>query len=286
MRDGVSTLPRMRAGWCSSTALFAFTFPFTSPWTMIVPQVTSAFTFAPSPTTSTSFVTIVPVNLPSIRTVPSNVSFPSNSEPRPRRALRSPEAVGMEASSSRFSMAIGVCAPRGGGFRTLSLRTDLREYSVELVEGRVLHLELPRDRGLGEHPTARAEPALQACREIPQGRGLRLRGPGGFALQGEQADERLGRPDGELLADHALSRLADRLLALEAEERPGVAHVELPVVHEVAHLGGEPEEPERVRDRRAVLSDALGDLLLGEAVVPNEDVVGLRLLDRVQVLAL
>ena len=42
MRDGVSTLPRMRAGWCSSTALFAFTFPLISPWTMIVPQVISA----------------------------------------------------------------------------------------------------------------------------------------------------------------------------------------------------------------------------------------------------
>ncbi len=53
----------------------------------MVPQVISAFTWAPSPITRVSFVTMEPVNRPSMRTVPSKESFPSNSEPRPRRAF-------------------------------------------------------------------------------------------------------------------------------------------------------------------------------------------------------
>ena len=101
-------LPRMRAGWCSSTMVLALTFPLISPWTMMVPQVISAASLAPSPTTRTSLVTMVPVNLPSMRTVPSKVSLPSNSEPRPSRALRSlpAAAAGTADKSSRFSMAM------------------------------------------------------------------------------------------------------------------------------------------------------------------------------------
>ena len=48
---------------------------------------------------------------------------------------------------------------------------------------------------------------------------------------------------------------------------------------------GEPEEPERIGDRRAVLPEALRQLLLGPAELGQEALVGLRRLDRVEVLA-
>ena len=83
----------------------------------------------------------------------------------------------------------------------------------------------------------------------------------------EGAHERLGGPDREPLADGPLRRLLDGLGVVEAEQRPGVAHVELAVADRVAHLLGELEEPERVRDRRALLADPLRDLLLREAVL-------------------
>src|SRR6266849_4128095 len=50
------------------------------------------FTSAPSPIMSVSVETISPVNLPSMRTVPSNSSLPSNALPLPSRAFNSPGA--------------------------------------------------------------------------------------------------------------------------------------------------------------------------------------------------
>ncbi len=51
-------------------------------------------------------------------------------------------------------------------------------------------------------------------------------------------------------------------------------------------LGGELEQAQEVGDRGAVLAGALGHLLLGEAEVAGEALVGAGLLDRVEVLAL
>src|SRR5712691_13320263 len=65
-------------------------FPTTSPSTMSLPHVLSADTRAPSPMCSVSLVEISPLKLPSIRTFPSNASFPSNCDPRPSSALSSP----------------------------------------------------------------------------------------------------------------------------------------------------------------------------------------------------
>ena len=63
---------------------------------MLLVALMSAVTFAPSPMISMSFVLISPVKVPSMRTVPSKLSLPSNSEPRPRSAFR--------------ALSAGVCA--------------------------------------------------------------------------------------------------------------------------------------------------------------------------------
>ena len=55
---------------------------------------------------------------------------------------------------------------------------------------------------------------------------------------------------------------------------------------EVQDFFGEFEEAEEVCDRGAVLAGALGHLLLGEAELAGEALVGAGLLDRIEVLAL
>ena len=92
---------------------------------MMVPQVISALIWAPSPITSMSFVTMVPVNLPSMRTVPSKVSFPSNSEPRPRRAFRS-----LPTAASRGLFALQHGHGREGLHRE-AVRQQRRRTSAE-----------------------------------------------------------------------------------------------------------------------------------------------------------
>src|SRR5215471_4405720 len=85
---------------------------------MIVPQVFSASMRACSPTTRTSLVVIEPMKVVSMRTVPSNVSLPSNRAPRPNnRSLCAPALMG---DSSRFNIAMESDSFRsgvtGGGF--------------------------------------------------------------------------------------------------------------------------------------------------------------------------
>src|SRR5882672_267080 len=77
------------------------------------------FTSAPSPIMSVSVETISPVNLPSMRTVPSNSSLPSNALPLPSRAFSSPGrpaaaapiAVGPFSTSS---LRIAMCVTSSG----------------------------------------------------------------------------------------------------------------------------------------------------------------------------
>ena len=61
---------------------------------------------------------------------------------------------------------------------------------------------------------------------------------------------------------------------------------ELVGLDEGENLVGELEQAEEVGDRGAVLAGALGHLLLGEAEIAGEALVGAGLLDRVEVLAL
>ena len=62
--------------------------------------------------------------------------------------------------------------------------------------------------------------------------------------------------------------------------------VEAPARHQLPQLAGQAQEAQRVRDRGAVAPDPAGDLVLGEAELVLQAVEGLRLLDRVQLLAL
>ena len=54
----------------------------------------------------------------------------------------------------------------------------------------------------------------------------------------------------------------------------------------VAHFRGQPQQPDVVGHRRSILADRLGDLLLGQAELVGEPAVGVRLFDRIEVLAL
>ena len=75
----------------------------------MVPTLTFAFTSAPSPTISWSVEMISPENLPSMRTVPSKISLPSNWLPLPRSALSSglrEEGVGSGATIEGPEMGV------------------------------------------------------------------------------------------------------------------------------------------------------------------------------------
>ncbi len=69
-----------------------------------------------------------------------------------------------------------------------------------------------------------------------------------------------------------------------AEQRPGVAGAELALGHQLLHRRRELEEPQGVGDRRAALADPGRHLLLGQAEVLDQLLVGGRLLERVEVL--
>src|SRR5512143_3961758 len=96
---------------------------------------------------------------------------------RPRRsAATSPPA----ACSRRTSFLAGGECPAQGTSPcvpgTLSLRSDLREYSVDLVERGVLDLEPARNGGLGDDPHPGPQAALEAVRKCPDRRGFSRRG--------------------------------------------------------------------------------------------------------------
>src|SRR5215813_11187467 len=142
-------LPLTRAGACSPTARLARMFPVTLPSTMMTPTSISALTIAPSPTTSTSSEKISPESLPSIRTVPSNVSLPSNSDPRPSSVVISPCGRSLCAGSAMVFQAYpplfglfkrdrqrqsALSAPRGGLVRDLVAAQA--QLDLDVVVGR------------------------------------------------------------------------------------------------------------------------------------------------------
>jgi len=96
----------------SRTPVFAWMFPFTSPWTTMVPQVMFASMRRGSPTTGRR-CDIVPTKLASMRTVPAKVSLPSNSHSAGRAAGQWPPA-GIAGASSRFGVASRSLASAAG----------------------------------------------------------------------------------------------------------------------------------------------------------------------------
>ena len=73
---------------------------------------------------------------------------------------------------------------------------------------------------------------------------------------------------------------------LETEQGAGVAHREPLVLDHLADRVRELQQADRVRDRAAILADALGDLVLRQAELVDEPLVRRRLFDRTEVGAL
>ena len=71
-----------------------------------------------------------------------------------------------------------------------------------------------------------------------------------------------------------------------AEQRARVAHRQRARRDVRAHLLRQPQQPHVVRDRRSILADRVGDLLLRQMELVGEPAIRVRLLDRIQILAL
>ena len=106
---------------------------------------------------------------------------------------------------------------------------------------------------------------------------LVLAGPGPDRLL-DLADRQLvlHRPPGQRLLEGAVGR---------AEQRPGVAGGQLAVGDQPLDRRGQLEQAQGVGDRRPALADPAGHLVVGEAEVLDELLVGRRLLERVEVVA-
>ena len=92
---------------------------------------------------------------------------------------------------------------------------------------------------------------------------------------------RTDQPSARGLAGQPLLQRAVRC----AEQGPGVTGRQLAVGQQVLHGRRQAEQAQRVGDRRAALADALGDVVVGELEVLDQLLVGRRLLQRGEVLA-
>ena len=72
----------------------------------------------------------------------------------------------------------------------------------------------------------------------------------------------------------------------KAQQRARVAHRQRVRRHVRAHFLRQPQQPHVVGDRRAILADGVGDLLLRQVEFVGEPAIGQRFLDRIQILAL
>ena len=142
---------------------------------------------------------------------------------------------------------------------------------VEVVAEQLLELEQAR----------RPQPASR--RPSPRlGRGVGV----GSAPSVVLADRLLDRADREVLGDGPLGELLLERAVGRAEQRAGVAHRSVPLLEEPLDRRRELQEPQGVRDRGAALADPGRDVVVGEREVLDELLVGRRLLERVELLAL
>ena len=98
--------------------------------------------------------------------------------------------------------------------------------------------------------------------------------------------ERLGLAHGQPAGEHLARDAALRRLVGERQQRSRVAHVELTSGHLTANIRRQAQQPQIVRDGRAVFSHRDGNGVLRQAVIVAQAAVGLRFLDRVQIFAL
>ena len=131
-------------------------------------------TLAPSPMTSTSLVTICPVNFPSMRTCPSKVSFPSNSLPLPRQRVnltRTRRHVFLLVScrlGGRCVFLVSAEERHGLSFLTWNQRHD----AIEVFVGEEVDLQRAFSAASLHQTHLRAQPALQLLGHAPHLRAL------------------------------------------------------------------------------------------------------------------
>ena len=99
-------------------------------------------------------------------------------------------------------------------------------------------------------------------------------------------DERFGLAHRELLGDDVARDAQLRGFVGEAEQRARVAHRQRAGATFVAHLVRQLQQPQVVGDRRAILADRVGDLFLRQVELVDEPAIGVRLFDRIEILAL
>src|SRR5207253_4097002 len=170
--------------------------------------------------------------------------------------------------------------------RSWSLPEDRREHPIQLLKAAVPDLQHALAPFVPQ-PDLRAQSTLQLLDQVPH-----LRAAVSVAFLARQAprletlDQRLHRPDGEVFGDYLSSGLAQIALVGNREQRPGVSHAELAGHDGLLDGVREAQEAQRVRDRRPLLADARREFLLRQPVLLDQALVRLRLLDRVEVLAL
>src|SRR6266511_1769605 len=218
----------------------------------------SASMRALSPTTSTSFVTIVPLNFASMRTVPAKVSFPSNSAPAPRR--RSPAPLALGTGSLRFEMDMGLPS---GRCSSLLFQNAIGPLAAGVTSPARARLDTPRRAGI--HRMGRRTPRTRCARAHSPGwawlRARRCAGSGGLR---DVAAEPLGLVEQRAqLGARLAGAIALLLRAVQQAQR--LREVEVAG----AAIGEERVEP--AHPLLQLLEDVVHRLLLGAA-----DVVGLR----------
>ncbi|GIU90254.1 MAG: hypothetical protein KatS3mg010_1353 [Acidimicrobiia bacterium] len=147
---------------------------------------------------------------------------------------------------------------------------------------------------LGPHGDAHPglEVVAEQLLELEEARRPQLRraraGGGGLrrAAVGPGADRLLDVAHREVVLHGALRELLLERAIRGPEERARVAHPQRAVLHVPLDRRRELEQPEHVGDRRPGLADPLGHLVVREVEVLDQLLVGRRLLQRVQLLAL
>lgn len=111
-------------------------------------------------------------------------------------------------------------------------------------------------------------------------------GRGFFGLAGKLANERFGLPDVQALRQDRLQCGDLRLFGSTAQQCARVAFADRAGAERAQYNFRKLQEPERVRDRRAVFPDAFSDFLMRQAEIFFKAPIGLGGLDRRQVSAL
>src|SRR5262245_20517212 len=167
-------------------------------------------------------------------------------------------------------------------------RAEQLGQPLELVRRRVADLDLTLSL-VADNPHARHQAPLQRFlegRELDRPPPpLARRQAAGFGDRLLGANRALGGAPRPIVRQDLVGQLELPGHRRQREQRARVAHRQPPTSQVGLNLLREPQQPQTVRDRRAVLADPLRELLLRPREFRQELLIGLRRLDRVQVLA-